>query len=119
MSTSAGFRCGGERLGDGTALVTVAGELDIGTADHLRTQLAELRTQGDIERLVVDLSDVTFIDSSGMGVLVGAQRLAIEPLRVVAPEGAVLRALTLASLTKIFRVSASRSEALVGAAPSR
>lgn len=115
MTGRGGFKCDGQRFSDGTALVTVAGELDIASADQLRSVLAELRSQGDIEQLVVDLTDVPFIDSSGMGVLVGAQRLAERPLRVVvAPEGSVHRSLRLTSLDKIFLVSATRAEALNG-----
>jgi anti-sigma B factor antagonist len=102
----------GERLEDGTAIVTASGELDIAGADQLRELLAELRLQGEIPHLVIDLSGVPFIDSSGMGVLVGAQRLTAPRLRIVAVHDAVRRALQLARLDKVFVIAGSRSEAL-------
>ena len=114
MAVGATFTCEGVRLGSRTAVITAAGDLDIEAADLLRSELARLRNAGPIDQLVIDLTSVAFIDSSGMGVLVGAQRLTPQPLRVVAPEGAVRRALHLTNLDKIFRVSATRSEALDG-----
>lgn len=50
--------------------VTVAptGDLDIATADALDREVRELRTSG-FDRVVIDLRDVTFIDSSGLRVL--------------------------------------------------
>jgi anti-sigma B factor antagonist len=112
MASGGEFRCVGERLDDGTAIVTASGELDIVGADPLRRLLAELRLQGDIAHLVVDLSGVPFIDSSGMGVLVGAQRLTGPRLRIVATHDAVWRALHLARLDKVFVITQSRAEAL-------
>ena len=51
------------------------GEIDLATAPELRRQLEEL-ADSDLSTLTVDLSGVTFIDSSGLGVLVGfSQRL--------------------------------------------
>jgi anti-sigma B factor antagonist len=119
MASGAEFRCVGERLDDGTAIVTASGELDMVEADQLRKLLAELRRQGDIAHLVVDLSDVPFIDSSGMGVLVGAQRLTGPRLRIVAAHDAVRRALQLARLDKVFVITTSRAEALETLLPGR
>ena len=55
----------------GTALVS--GELDIETAPHLRAALLGLLDSG-CTSLVVDMAAVTFIDSTALGVLVGALR---------------------------------------------
>ncbi len=55
---------------DGQCVVHIAGELDISTAPRLADYLAGLGGQ----RVVVDLVGVTFIDSSGFGVLVGAHQ---------------------------------------------
>jgi anti-sigma B factor antagonist len=51
-------------------LVTVAGEIDITTAVGLRNWLSELAASG--RPIVADLSHVSFIDSTGLGVLAGA-----------------------------------------------
>ncbi len=55
---------------DGQCVVRVAGEIDISTAPRLADYLDGLGGQ----RIVVDLTGVTFIDSSGFGVLVGAHQ---------------------------------------------
>ncbi len=60
---------------DGVTVVSVKGELDISTAPALREQLLNLFSDGgNPERLIVDLRQVPFIDSTALGVLVGARR---------------------------------------------
>jgi anti-sigma B factor antagonist len=61
------------REGDCT-IVTVAGEIDITTSAELRNRLFELAAGG--VPVVADLSQVSFIDSAGLGVLVGAMKRA-------------------------------------------
>jgi anti-sigma B factor antagonist len=58
----------------GYAIVAVAGEVDIATVTQLRESLFELAASG--RTLVVDLDQVSFIDSSGLAALVGAARRA-------------------------------------------
>jgi anti-sigma B factor antagonist len=55
--------------GDGQWQVQVRGEVDVATSPQLQNELAELLSR-DARNLVVDMSGVTFIDSSGLGVLV-------------------------------------------------
>ena len=62
-------------LGDTIAL-SVAGELDAVTAPEL--QAAILAANTDCSRLVIDLSELTFIDSIGLGILLGAKKLSRE-----------------------------------------
>jgi anti-sigma B factor antagonist len=61
------------RAGNGITIAELAGELDIATAPALREQLLGLLRPGS-SRLIVDLSKVTYCDSSGLAVLVGAGR---------------------------------------------
>jgi anti-anti-sigma factor len=61
--------------GDGFTVVTIRGELGIAAVPALREQLLVLLASG-ANRIVVDLSRVTFCDSSGLAVLVGAGRRA-------------------------------------------
>ena len=58
----------------GYVIVAVAGEVDIATVTRLRESLFELAASG--RSLVVDLDQVSFIDSSGLAALVGAARRA-------------------------------------------
>lgn len=55
----------------GTWILAVAGEIDVATSPELRRELHQLADR-EPARLVLDLHAVTFIDSSGLGVLVGA-----------------------------------------------
>ena len=56
---------------DDVSVVTVAGEVDVYTAAQLRAVLDEEIGAGNA-RLVVDLDEVSFLDSTGLGVLSGA-----------------------------------------------
>jgi anti-sigma B factor antagonist len=84
------------------SLIAPAGELDIATVDALRQRLiAAVVRPGDT---VLDLSDVTFIDSTGLGAVIVADRLARERggrLAVIAPRGTA--ASTLFTLTGVRR----------------
>ncbi len=60
-----------EAEGGGRYTVTVRGELDVATSPALRGELHSLVEQG-ARSIRLDLSGTTFIDSSGLGVLVGA-----------------------------------------------
>lgn len=66
---------GGEGNGDG--VLSVAGEIDFGNVAELRTTLARLikSTTGNV---TVDLQEVTFLDSTALGVLVQAKRRLLE-----------------------------------------
>jgi anti-anti-sigma factor len=60
----------------GCVIAAVAGEIDISTVAKLRERLYELAGSGGT--LIVDLNQVTFIDSTGLGVLVGTARRVAE-----------------------------------------
>ncbi|MGB0889322.1 MAG: STAS domain-containing protein [Solirubrobacterales bacterium] len=62
---------------DDATIVSVSGELDIATADRLTKALAGIVVEPN-HRLVVDLSDVEFMDSTGLRLLIGANRKAGE-----------------------------------------
>jgi anti-sigma B factor antagonist len=63
------------RAGDGIIITELAGDLDIASAPALREQLLSLLWPGS-SRLIIDLSRVTYCDSSGLAVLVGTGRRA-------------------------------------------
>jgi anti-sigma B factor antagonist len=99
---------------DDVALVVVEGELDIYTAPKLKDALGKAVDEG-AERLIVDLSPMTFIDSTGLGVLVEALRRAQlhgALMDIVCSRPNVMRVFEVTGLLGIFSVRASREEAL-------
>ena len=85
------------------ALVTPDGELDVATAPALRDALRRAAATG-CSLVVVDLSGVTFVDSTVLGVLVEVHR-ALAPergLRLVGATGLPLRALQLTGLDTVL-----------------
>ena len=55
----------------GVLVVTLSGELDLNTADRYREAIDDAIMRADAMYLVFDLSEVTFIDSSGLGMMLG------------------------------------------------
>lgn len=83
----------------GHSVVEVRGEVDVYTSSVLRERLVEL-IDGGAARVVVDLDGVDFLDSSGLGVLVGALR------RLRTADGELSLVCTSEKLLKIFRITA-------------
>ena len=82
-------------------VVAVSGEVDLLTAPRLAAALDEARAA----LVVVDLSGVDFLDSSGLGVLVTAHRDLAEgeaKLRLVRPRPSIDKVLTLTRLTEVI-----------------
>jgi len=103
---------------DGFTVVTIRGELGIAAAPALREQLLILLASG-ANRIVVDLSRVTFCDSSGLAVLVGAARRASllgGALRLAAAPPPVLIVLRLTGLDTHFETFPTVPAATVAAA---
>jgi anti-sigma B factor antagonist len=102
---------------EGIHVVAVSGELDVAGAPEVRTALA-LATSGRAGALVLDLSDVSFIDSTGMGTLLRADdQLAGEGVRmvVVCPPGPVQRLLAMTRLDGRLALEPDRLSALARA----
>jgi anti-sigma B factor antagonist len=81
---------------EGVVWLAMGGELDVFTAPHLRSALGEATT-GAGETLVLDLRGLTFIDSSGLAVILGAHERALReargPVRIVIQGSAPVEAL--------------------------
>jgi anti-anti-sigma factor len=112
------FRLTVEPAADGTAVVAITGELDLSTVPALRGALAGARERS-ARRVVVDLTDVTFVDSVGVGAILQAKRrlgaggdLSV----VVAPETYARVIFDAVGVDALVRVVATRDEALAGAA---
>lgn len=86
--------------------LTVRGEVDVHTAPLLRARLADVVKEGE-ERIVVHLDAVTFMDSTGLGVLVGAHRAQRGhggTLELVCSEPRLLRILRLTGLDRVLTI---------------
>jgi anti-sigma B factor antagonist len=104
----------------GYAVVTVAGEVDIATVAQLREPLFELAAGG--RPLVVDLDQVSFIDASGLGALVGAARRAARHgagLHAVCGRPQTVRLFRLTGLDHQIPLARSLDEALGALAAGR
>jgi anti-anti-sigma factor len=67
-----------EPAGHDEVVVVVGGELDCATADQLRAALTTLLNRGDLHAIGLDLRGLDFIDSTGIGTLVVAQRISAQ-----------------------------------------
>jgi anti-sigma B factor antagonist len=83
---------------DRWTVVVVRGEIDVATAPRLREELISLVNEGRL-RLVVDLDSVDFIDSTGLGVLVGALK------RIRTHDGELVLVCTAPRITKGFEIT--------------
>jgi len=91
---------------DGVPVIGAEGEIDLGTIDQIRSATSEL-VRSKPARLIFDLRQVSYIDSSGLGILVGARKhLGHEPelVTVITDHPAVLQALSLTGLDRVLRV---------------
>jgi len=109
---------------DDVTLLRLVGELDVASVTQLRDRLQHLA--GDRRHVVVVLTMASFIDSTILGVLLGALRRAKEERRGFvfalepdAASGAIDRLLEMSGLMRIFPVYASVEEATAAAATGR
>ena len=101
----------------GWSVLAVSGEVDVATAPRLRERLVDLVTEGN-HRIVVDLENVDFLDSTGLGVLVGALkrvRTHDGDLALVCTQPRILKVFEITGLTKVFSIHKSVDEAVSGA----
>ena len=98
------------------SIVDVRGEIDVYTAPKLREKLIELVSEGSYN-VVVNLEGVDFLDSTGLGVLVGAlKRVKAHDgtLSLVCTQDKILKIFKITGLTKVFPIHESVEEAASG-----
>jgi anti-sigma B factor antagonist len=99
--------------GDRT-VVHLGGEIDVYTAPLVREKLDEQIQAGRTD-LVVDLTEVSFLDSTGLGVLVGRLKLARTrggSMRLVGTDDRVLKVFAITGLDKVFEIHPDVASAL-------
>jgi anti-sigma B factor antagonist len=112
MSTE--FAVESSALDEGRAVIGLRGEVDIYTAPRFKERLLAL-IDGGATRLVVDLSGVTFIDSTALGVLIGGVRRLHDAggeMALVVTTRPVERVLSITGLERVFVIHATRDAAL-------
>jgi len=94
--------------------IALDGEVDVYTSPRLRQELTEVIDSGCVN-VVVDLQNLGFIDSSGLGVLVSALRKVKEhggTLRLVCTKEGILKIFRITGLDKVFPLFPTVDEAL-------
>ncbi|SHF28975.1 anti-anti-sigma regulatory factor, SpoIIAA [Desulforamulus putei DSM 12395] len=98
-----------------TLLARLGGELDLGVADQLRKALDNQLTEKKIKYLILNLSRVTFIDSSGLGVILGRYKRLVHSggkVILVGAQPQVKRILELSGLLQIMEDYPDENQAL-------
>lgn len=104
----------------GVWVVTAVGDVDVSNATKLRDALDRVLVNGE-SRLVVDLRGVSFMDSTGLGVLVGRLKVVRArrgSMRLVCVAPRMLRVLSITGLDTVFPLHESLTEALDALSPA-
>ena len=103
-----------DQVGEVTILA-VAGEVDIHTTPQLRAKLMELVHEEEVLNIIVDLRAVSFIDSTGLGALIGGlkrTRLRGGYLELIVTRSSTLKIFEITGLADVFVIYSSTSDAL-------
>ena len=95
-----------EQLSGGVCRVALEmTRLDAAVADNVKADLKEA-IEGGARRLEIDFSNIQFMDSSGLGALVGALKLMGSggQIEIVTPNATVMKVLKLTRMNKVFIV---------------
>jgi anti-sigma B factor antagonist len=105
-----------ERRIGGVAVLEVEGEIDVATAPQFGDRLRALESDGTAT-VVVDLSKVSFLDSTALGVLVASFKRLREgggTLRIVATEPRILRVFEITDLDRVLSIYPTPEAAAAG-----
>ena len=103
-----------EELGDGSFVISLAGEVDLYTAPEVKQQLLDVISRG-AKNVIVDFTDTTFIDSTTLGVLVGGvKRLRANDgrLALVCSDRNITKIFEITGLDRVFAIHSTRAEAV-------
>jgi anti-sigma B factor antagonist len=101
---------------EGATIVAVGGEIDVYTAPRLRDKITELVADG-VYNLIIDMEGVEFLDSTGLGVLVGGLkkvRAHDGSLRLICTQERLLKIFRITGLAKVFTIHDSAAAAVAG-----
>lgn len=98
-----------------TLIVHMAGELDHHSSEEVRNKIDDRIDRGKIHNLIMDFSNVTFMDSSGIGVVIGRyKKLSLKKgtVSIVSVKESVKRVFELSGMFKIIDVYSNLEEAM-------
>jgi anti-sigma B factor antagonist len=107
----------GRYRSDGYEVLAVEGEIDIATAPRMIAALNEVLAEIE-SPLVVDLSSVVFMDSTGLALLMNARRRVVrrgQGFAIVCPPGPIGRVFEIADMIETLRVFPNRESARLAA----
>jgi len=103
-----------EWLAGGGLVIAVRGEIDLFTAPELKSALTEA-IDADVSRIVVDLTETGFLDSTALGVLIGALRRLRAGggrLTVVNVDESIAKTFAITSIDQMLKICPTRAEAV-------
>jgi anti-sigma B factor antagonist len=103
-----------QRLGAQTAVLRIGGEVDLYNTPQLKEEILALIESG-VRRLVVDLAETQYLDSTALGALIGGLKRLRErdgELRLAGPRPRIRKLLEITRLLKVFEVCDSVPQAL-------
>ena len=104
------------RDADGATILAVEGEIDVYTAPKLRDKITELVGEG-VYHMIIDMGGVEFLDSTGLGVLVGGLkkvRAHDGSLQLICNQERLLKIFRITGLSKVFTIHESAEAASSG-----
>jgi anti-sigma B factor antagonist len=104
----------GTSIKGSASVVSLRGEIDVYTAPRLRQTLIDL-VEGGATDIVVDMEHVDFLDSTGLGVLVGGLKRVKDrdgEMKLVANQERILKIFDITGLSKVFPMYGTLDEAL-------
>lgn len=119
MTPKAPFSLNAQPNDGTTVVVEVAGEIDIASSSEFEDGLTDVIRGRDTHALVVDLSDVTFMDSNGLSALVRVlerQQRAGGALAVVTRDERIKTLFEISRLDRLLRLYPTRAEAVAAMA---
>ena len=114
MDTTIGLTVTPRTAGEGTQALDLVGEVDVYKAPLLRQAIMD-QVDANVKHLLIDLTKVEYLDSTGLGILIGGVKRLKEQggtLRLVGPSARITRIFEITGLNRIFDVYASEQEAL-------
>jgi anti-sigma B factor antagonist len=103
-------------VGADCAVLRIGGEVDVYTAPRLRERVIQLLASG-VRHIIADLREVEFLDSTGLGALVGSLKRLREQdgsLKLVVAADKILMLFRLTGLVHVFALRSSFLEAIAG-----